>query len=203
MLEMEDVEAGARVTHSNTGLRYTVVDAGDEEVLLSPESSDLRIWSCPRGCSARSSCSRIATAPARGRARGGRPRGGRRWRCAMPSGPKVQGKIKKLVRERGFGFVRGDDGKEVFFHRSGLGPTDYALSEGDAVEYVVQEGPRGARAENCARSARGLLGTSCEPREAAGVGYGEWLAVPLFAILARTHFRWRRGSRTTCRAGCA
>jgi len=42
MLEMEDVEAGCRVTHSNTGLRYTVVDAGDDEVLLSPESSDLQ-----------------------------------------------------------------------------------------------------------------------------------------------------------------
>ena len=63
--------------------------------------------------------------------------------------PKVKGRIKKLVRDRGFGFVRGDDGKEVFFHRSGLGSTDYdALSEGDVVEYVVQEGPRGARAEN-------------------------------------------------------
>ena len=69
--------------------------------------------------------------------------------AATPSGPKVKGRIKKLVRDRGFGFVRGDDGKEVFFHRSGLGATDYdSLSEGDVVEYVVQEGPRGARAEN-------------------------------------------------------
>jgi CspA family cold shock protein len=67
----------------------------------------------------------------------------------VPSGPKVRGQIKKLVRDRGFGFVRGDDGKEVFFHRSGLAATDYdSLSEGDVVEYVVQEGPRGARAEN-------------------------------------------------------
>jgi cold shock CspA family protein len=37
----------------------------------------------------------------------------------------------------------------VFFHRSGLNGADYdALSEGDAVEYVIQEGPRGARAEH-------------------------------------------------------
>ena len=85
----------------------------------------------------------------------GRPRRGRRSRRSaaqprnVPSGPKVKGRIKKLVRDRGFGFVRGDDGKEVFFHRSGLGATDYdSLSEGDIVEYVVQEGPRGARAEN-------------------------------------------------------
>ncbi|UCE87930.1 MAG: cold shock domain-containing protein [Deltaproteobacteria bacterium] len=54
-----------------------------------------------------------------------------------------------MVRERGFGFIRGDDGKEVFFHRSGLGAADYdILEEGDVVEYVIQESPRGPRAEN-------------------------------------------------------
>ena len=54
-----------------------------------------------------------------------------------------------MVRDRGFGFIRGDDGKEVFFHRSGLDGADYdTLAEGDTVEYVIQEGPRGARAEH-------------------------------------------------------
>ena len=54
-----------------------------------------------------------------------------------------------MVRERGFGFIRGEDGKEVFFHRSGLNASDYdSLNEGDLVEYEIQEGPRGARAEN-------------------------------------------------------
>jgi CspA family cold shock protein len=151
MLEMDDVEAGSRVTHSNTGLRYTVVDAGEDEVLLSPESADLQDLVVPTRLFREEFVlsDRYSTGRGRGGARGGR--GPRRAPVAraLPSGPKVQGKIKKLVRERGFGFVRGDDGKEVFFHRSGLGPTDYdALSEGDTVEYVVQEGPRGARAEN-------------------------------------------------------
>ena len=81
----------------------------------------------------------------RGRSRGRRAAAAR----TMPTGPKVKGRVKKLVPDRGFGFVRGDDGKEVFFHRSGLGANDYdSLSEGDIVEYVVQEGPRGPRAEN-------------------------------------------------------
>ena len=72
----------------------------------------------------------------------------------MPTGPKVKGRVKKLVPERGFGFVRGDDGKEVFFHRSGLNAGDYdGLNEGDFVEYVVQEGPRGARAEHVRQTA--------------------------------------------------
>ncbi len=150
MLEMEDVEAGTRVTHGNTGLRYTVVVAGEEEVLLSPESADLQDLVAPTRLFREEFVLSDRFNTGRGRARSS-GRGPRRAPVAraMPSGPKVQGKIKKLVRERGFGFVRGDDGKEVFFHRSGLGPTDYdALSEGDTVEYVVQEGPRGARAEN-------------------------------------------------------
>ena len=149
MLSTEDIQEGARVTHRNTGLRYAVVDAGDDEVLLSPETEDMqdlvvavKLFKDEFVLTDRFSAGRSRS---RGRSRGRRNATAR----TVPSGPKVKGKIKKLVRDRGFGFVRGDDGKEVFFHRSGLGATDYdSLSEGDVVEYVVQEGPRGARAEN-------------------------------------------------------
>jgi CspA family cold shock protein len=133
------------VTHKNTGLRYSVVEAGDEEVLLSPESEGLQDLVVPLKLFREEFAltDRFSTGRSRGRRRP------RRGGPALPSGPRVKGRIKKLVRDRGFGFVRGDDGKEVFFHRSGLGSTDYdSLSEGDVVEYVVQEGPRGARAEN-------------------------------------------------------
>jgi CspA family cold shock protein len=152
MLSIEEIQPGSNVVHKNTGLRYAVVDVSDSEILLSPESDstmqDLMVptelflsefiegdrYSAPR--------SRTGGG-GRGRAR--RPAQQR----TVPSGPKVRGRVKKLVPDRGFGFVRGDDGKEVFFHRSGLGANDYdALSEGDVVEYVVQEGPRGPRAEN-------------------------------------------------------
>jgi len=137
------------VTHKNTGLRYSVVEAGDEEVLLSPESEGLQDLVVPIKLFREEFVltDRFSAGRSRGRGRGRRRQ--RRGGPAMPSGPRVKGRIKKLVRDRGFGFVRGDDGKEVFFHRSGLGATDYdSLSEGDVVEYVVQEGPRGARAEN-------------------------------------------------------
>ena len=147
MLSMEEVQPGSRVTHKNTGLCYSVVDAGEDEVLLSPGSDDLQDLVVPLKLFREEFAltDRFSSGRSRGRGR----RRGRRVGAPVPSGPKVKGRIKKLVRDRGFGFVRGDDGKEVFFHRSGLGSTDYdALSEGDVVEYVVQEGPRGARAEN-------------------------------------------------------
>jgi CspA family cold shock protein len=142
MLSMDDLESGTSVTHKNTGLRYSVTDIGEDEVLLSADKEGLQDLLVPIRLFREEFAltDRFSTSRGRGRRRPGRP---------APSGPRVKGRIKKLVRDRGFGFVRGDDGKEVFFHRSGLAATDYdSLSEGDMVEYVVQEGPRGARAEN-------------------------------------------------------
>ena len=151
MLDIDEIESGLFVTHKNTGLRYSVVDMGDDEVLLSPEQTGLQDLTVPLQLFRDEfvSTDRFrGSAAGRGRSRGrGRRRGN--VQTQAPSGPKCRGKIKKMVRDRGFGFIRGDDGKEVFFHRSGLNAADYdALSEGDNVEYVVQEGPRGARAEN-------------------------------------------------------
>ena len=95
------------------------------------------------------------TGPCRGRGGRGRRRSSVQAAPAA-SGPQCRGTIKKMVRDRGFGFIRGEDGKEVFYHRSGLNAADYdGLSVGDAGEYVVQEGPRGARAENVRQAAAG------------------------------------------------
>ena len=154
MLRLEEIESGSVVTHKNTGLRYLVVEISDDEVLLSPESDGMQDLEVPADlfCQEFVSADRYGTGRPRARGRG-RSRRAAAART-VPSGPKVKGKIKKLVRDRGFGFVRGDDGKEVFFHRSGLNAAEYdGLNEGDSVEYVVQEGPRGARAENVKHAA--------------------------------------------------
>ncbi|MCP4035495.1 MAG: cold shock domain-containing protein [bacterium] len=147
---MEELEEGLLITHRNTGLRYSLIDVSDEEVLLSPDQDGLEDLTVPLDLfrSEFISSDRFRSGPRKGGSRGrGRKRPAQP--AAAPSGPKCRGKIKKMVRDRGFGFIRGDDGKEVFFHRSGLNAADYdGLSEGDTVEYVVQEGPRGARAEN-------------------------------------------------------
>jgi CspA family cold shock protein len=154
MLTLDEIESGLYVTHKNTGLRYSVVEAEDDEVLLSPEQDGLQDLTVPLDLF-RSEFVATDRFRAPGGRRGGRGRGRKRTPgmgpgpTAAPSGPKCKGKIKKMVRDRGFGFIRGEDGKEVFFHRSGLNAGDYdGLNEGDFVEYVVQEGPRGARAEH-------------------------------------------------------
>jgi len=59
------------------------------------------------------------------------------------------GTVKKLVRERGFGFILGSDGAELFFHRSALQGMGYdSLTEGQAVEFDVERGDKGPRAAN-------------------------------------------------------
>ena len=163
MLTLDEIESGLYVTHKNTGLRYSVVEAEDDEVLLSPEQDGLQDLTVPLDLF-RSEFVATDRFRAPGGARGrGRGRGRKRTPTAgqgptaSPTGPKSKGKIKKMVRDRGFGFIRGDDGKEVFFHRSGLNPGEYdGLNEGDYVEYVVQEGPRGARAEHVKQALTGV-----------------------------------------------
>jgi len=59
-----------------------------------------------------------------------------------------QGTIKKVVADRGFGFIEGERG-DIFFHHTALqGTAIEALSIGQVVEYEVGDGPKGPRAEN-------------------------------------------------------
>ena len=57
------------------------------------------------------------------------------------------GKIKRLMKDRGFGFIRTADGQEIFFHQSSLTDQTFeALSEGQEVEFEVEQSPKGPRA---------------------------------------------------------
>jgi CspA family cold shock protein len=59
-----------------------------------------------------------------------------------------QGTIKKLIMEKGFGFIEGENG-ELFFHHTGLQDVSIEdLSEGQTVEFEEGQGPKGPRAEN-------------------------------------------------------
>ena len=62
------------------------------------------------------------------------------------------GTIKKLVSDRGFGFITDDDGKEFFFHKSGTEGDFDTLQGGEKVAFESEASPKGPRA----RSVRAL-----------------------------------------------
>ena len=61
----------------------------------------------------------------------------------------MTGKVKWFNAEKGYGFIVGDDGKEVFVHFSAINGDGYkTLEEGQAVSYDVVEGERGLQSAN-------------------------------------------------------
>ena len=59
-----------------------------------------------------------------------------------------QGTVKKLVSDKGFGFIEGERGDDLFFHHTAVeGARLEELREGQVVEYEVGQGPKGPRAE--------------------------------------------------------
>jgi CspA family cold shock protein len=61
----------------------------------------------------------------------------------------MTGRIKKIVRDKGFGFITPDDGgDDVFFHRSRVAAKVQFedLREGDEVQFQVRPGEKGPQA---------------------------------------------------------
>jgi len=57
------------------------------------------------------------------------------------------GTIARLLIDKGFGFIRDESGVEHFFHRSAVRQTVFELlREGQRVEFIVEESPKGPRA---------------------------------------------------------
>jgi CspA family cold shock protein len=60
-----------------------------------------------------------------------------------------KGKIKKLIRDKGFGFISASDGRDVFFHQSSIVDASFDnLKETQDVEFEVEKSPKGPRAIN-------------------------------------------------------
>jgi CspA family cold shock protein len=63
------------------------------------------------------------------------------------------GTIKRLVSDKGFGFVAAQDGSEYFFHQSACNGVAFnELREGESVTFQTGNGPKGPRAENISRA---------------------------------------------------
>jgi CspA family cold shock protein len=61
------------------------------------------------------------------------------------------GKITRLIKDRGFGFIQTGDSQEVFFHTTSLPPGSFdELREGQTVEFDVEPDPRDPRRSRAA-----------------------------------------------------
>jgi len=59
----------------------------------------------------------------------------------------MKGKIKWYNARKGFGFILGEDGKDIFVHRSEI-PDGVYLNEEDPVEYDTEDTEKGIQAKN-------------------------------------------------------
>jgi CspA family cold shock protein len=61
----------------------------------------------------------------------------------------AKGRVKWFNEKKGYGFISGDDGTDVFVHYSAIqGDGFKTLREGDEVEFEVSKGPKGPQATN-------------------------------------------------------
>lgn len=67
------------------------------------------------------------------------------------------GEVVRLVWKKGFGFVRGEDNKDYFFHRDDFNGfwtdliDDFEKSEPIKVKFIGRDSPKGLRADDVKR----------------------------------------------------
>lgn len=65
----------------------------------------------------------------------------------------MNGTIARLISDKGFGFIKGGDGRELFFHRTAVRNNGFEnLREGQSVSYEEEPSSKGPRATNVTES---------------------------------------------------
>ncbi|MDH7598797.1 MAG: cold shock domain-containing protein [Sedimentisphaerales bacterium] len=70
-----------------------------------------------------------------------------------------EGKVKWFNAKKGYGFIAGLDGRDIFLHYSSILSDGFkTLEEGDIVEFEIVSGEKGPRAENvvCKQKAKSV-----------------------------------------------
>lgn len=62
----------------------------------------------------------------------------------------MKGNVKFFNEVKGFGFITGEDGKEYFFHNSGLNEGE-SVDKGDSVTFEVEQGDKGPKASKISK----------------------------------------------------
>ena len=64
----------------------------------------------------------------------------------------MKGKVKWFNAEKGYGFITGEDGKDVFVHFSAIQGEGYkTLDEGQPVQFELTQGQKGPAAANVSK----------------------------------------------------
>jgi CspA family cold shock protein len=66
--------------------------------------------------------------------------------------PRHKGTVQWFSRAKGYGFIKEDDGSDLFVHYTGIRMEGFrALEGGDRVTFDIGNGPGGAQAEDVVR----------------------------------------------------
>ena len=78
------------------------------------------------------------------------PKGTVKWfRNAKEEKPMPKGTVKWFNNSKGYGFIAQENGEDVFVHYSAIQGDGYkSIEEGQAVEFEITQGPKGAQATN-------------------------------------------------------
>ncbi len=76
----------------------------------------------------------------------------------------MKGTVKWFSRDKGYGFIAGEDGNEYFVHHSALAQGTF-IRENDTVEFEPAEGEKGKQAKNVTLVQKGSEKAAEEPAE--------------------------------------
>jgi len=65
----------------------------------------------------------------------------------------ARGKVKWFNAQKGYGFITGEDGQDVFVHYSAISGDGFrSLQEGESVQFETTQGPKGLQAANVTKA---------------------------------------------------